>query len=340
MLGALSNTFKIPLNGHKFLQRRKNMKRLSMVILLVSLISSNAFAETLFSWDPNQVGDWNDATKWLDANSNPAGSAPDGTGQIMIKSGSQCTLSTDAGDWADAQRLRVYGNANLTVVNGGKLLGVSWMRIGTAQGLGKMNQTGGVVRLKRGNDNAKLYIGDAKGSQGSTYTMSGGTLTHLDGEGALCIGYRGGEGKFTVVGTDPKIQMRKLFVGGAITDKVTRGTLDFKIGSGGVSPIKLSNVIHLSRDGRRPKANLIVSATAAPPKTNIVLIENTSSNNIRGTFDTVNGNAAPEGAPVVLSHSGTDYHYKLTYQYDTRGDGNKNDIALIYAPEPAKSSGN
>jgi len=317
------------------------MKRLSVVVLLVSLISSNAFAVTSFNWDPNQVGNWNDPNKWLDEKDSPAGSIPDGNAQIQIRrSGSQCTLDTTIGkDWTDAQRLRVYDGAVLNIVDGGNLLGASWLRVGTADGPAKMNQTGGVVRIERGSDNSKLHIGDAKGSQGSAYTISGGTLTYLDGDGSLWTGYRGGEGKFTVVGTGPKIQMRKLYVGGGMSTKAATGTLEFKVGSGGVSPIQISNNVYIDQDGEGSKANLIVSATAAPPQTTIVLIENTRSSGVEGIFDTVNGKPAPEGAPVVLSYGGTDYRYKLTYQYDAGEDGNNNDIALIYVSGPAKGPG-
>lgn len=311
------------------------MKRLSVVVLLVSLMASGAFAVTSFNWDPNQVGNWNDSTKWLDANDNPAGSTPDGTCQIQIRrSGSQCTLDTSVGeDWANAQRLRVYDGAVLNIVDGGNFLGISWLRVGTADGPARMNQTGGVIRLKRNKDNSKLHIGDAEGSQGSAYTMSGGTLTYLDGDGSLWAGYRGGEGKFTVVGTGPIIQMRKLYVGGDIAPKAGAGTLQFKIDSDGVSPIKLSNRVYIDQDGEGSKAELLIIATAAPPKADIVLIENTNSGRVEGTFDTANGNPAPEGAPVVLSYSGTDCHYKLTYKYNAGGDGNTNDVALIYIPD-------
>lgn len=318
------------------------MKRLSLVALLISLMASGAFAVTSFNWDPNKAGDWNDPNKWLDENGSPAGSTPDGTAQIQIRrSSSQCTLDTSVGeDWADAQRLRVYDEAVLNIVDGGSLLGVSWLRVGTADGPAKLNQTGGVIRLKRSSDNSKLHIGDAGGSQGSTYTMSGGTLTYLDGDGSLWAGYRGGEGKFTVVGTGPKILMRKLYVGGDMASKAGAGTIEFKIGSNGVSPIQISNSVHIDRDGEGSKASLLVSTTATPPKADIVLIENTSGGRVEGVFETVNGKPAPEGAPVVLSYSGTDYHYKLTYKYDAGGDGNKNDVALIYVSEPPKRPGN
>jgi len=318
------------------------MKRLSLVALLISLMASGAFAVTSFNWDPNKAGDWNDPNKWLDGNGNPAGSTPDGTAQIQIRrSGSQCTLDTSVGeDWAKAQRFRVYDEAVLNIVDGGSLLGASWLRVGTADGHAKLNQTGGVIRLKRSSDNSKLHIGDAGGSQGSTYTMSGGTLTYLDGDGSLWAGYRGGEGKFTVVGTGPKILMRKLYVGGDMAPKAGAGTIEFKIGPNGISPIQISNSVHIDRDGEGSKASLLVSTTAIPPKADIVLIEDTSGGRVEGVFETVNGNPAPEGAPVVLSYSGTDYHYKLTYKHDAGGDGNKNDVALIYVSEPPKSPGN
>lgn len=50
--------------------------------------------------------------------------------------------------------------------------------------------------------------------------------------------------------------------------------------------------------------------TDAPPSgQDIVLITGTAT----GTFDTVNGYPAPEGALVRLNYGGTDYYYRLTY---------------------------
>ncbi len=313
------------------------MKKLSVAVLLVSLIiSSNALAATANKWF-HQTGDWNDASKW-----DPC--IPDGSGEIQIRYGdSNCTLNTSVGaSWANANRLRVYGDANLTIVKGGDLTGACWMRVGTAEGPGRLVQTGGAIRLKRGSDNTKFCVGDANGSQGATYTMSGGTLSYIDGEGSLWLGYRGGEGKFTVVGTGPKIQMKKLSVGGDLGNKAASGTLEFRVGSDGVSPVEISGGIYIDPAGAGSTANLLVSATAAPPMADIVLIRNTGSGSVIGTFDTVqdaNGTrAGTEDAPVILSYGGTAYNYRLTYKYTDSKSGTTNNVALTYtsksAPKP------
>jgi hypothetical protein len=52
-----------------------------------------------------------------------------------------------------------------------------------------------------------------------------------------------------------------------------------------------------------------------------------------GTFDTVNGNPAPEGASMVLSFGGNNYNYTLTYKGIADVDNIANDIVLI--PQPA-----
>jgi len=303
------------------------MKKLIVAVLLVSLVGSNALAATSNNWF-HQTGNWNDASKW-----DPC--IPDGSNEIRIRyADSSCTLNTSVGtSWANTNRLRVFGDANLIITNGGDLAGVSWMRVGTAEGPGYLVQTGGAIRLKRGGDNSKFCVGDANGSRGSTYTMSGGTLTYIDGDGGLWLGSRGGEGKFTVVGTGPKIQMKKLGVGGEAT-KAAAGTLEFRIGSNGVSPVEISGSIYIDPAGAGSTANLLVSAAAAPPKADIILIKNTSGGNVMGTFDTVqdaNGTrAGTEGAPVILSYGGADYHYRLTYKYTDSKSGATNNVALIY----------
>ena len=65
------------------------MKKLSVAVLLVSLIgSSNALAATSHNWF-HQTGNWNDASKW-----DPC--IPDGSNEIQIRYGdSSCTLNTE-----------------------------------------------------------------------------------------------------------------------------------------------------------------------------------------------------------------------------------------------------
>jgi hypothetical protein len=311
------------------------MNKLSLVVILLSLISGNIFAS--HDWF-HQVGKWSDASKWT------GDGVPNGNGELRIRyDDSHCVLDSDAGDWANAQRLRVYGDANLAVIDGAKLLGVSWMRVGTSEGPGEVEQVGGTICLKGGKDNSRLTVGYEKGSAGSQYTISGGTLTYYDADADLIVGYRGGEGKFTVIGTKPKIKMRRLYVGGDLVSKAGTGTLEFVIDSDGVSPIQLARSVHIDREGDGSKASLIVRAIAAPPKANIVLVEDTNSGRPEGKFDAVidaKGNGpGKEGTPVVINFGGKDYHYQLTYRYQAGEDSIGNDIALIYVPEQVAQSG-
>ena len=107
--------------------------------------------------------------------------------------------------------------------------------------------------------------------------------------------------------------------------KAASGTLEFRIGSDGVSPVEISGSIYIDPAGAGSTANLLVSATAAPPTADIVLIRNTGGGSVTGTFDTVqdaNGTrAGTEGAPVILSYGGTDYNYRLTYKYSDSKSG-------------------
>jgi len=230
----------------------------------------------------------------------------------------------------------VYKNAILNIVPGGNLIGPGWFRAGTSEGPGDVNQTGGLLKLRVGQGTSRLVVGDAAGSAGSTYTISGGTITYDTtdgGAGDLCMGDRGGSGTFTVVGSAPVIQMKALLVGGRNSSRPATGNLEFKIGASGVSPIDVNNTV-LDANGLQSTANLLVSLTADPPTGDVVLVRNagTNPNSMLGIFDTVNSLPAPEGAPVALIFGGVTYHYTLTYLYDANGDGVNNDIALITKP--------
>jgi hypothetical protein len=148
-------------------------------------------------------------------------------------------------------------------------------------------------------------------------------------------GVNGAEGTFTVVGNASSITMRKLYVAAQTTTRYGTGTLKFKIGSAGVSPIRLTDAdsVILDQAGADSTAKLLVSLTAAPPSGNITLVENQSTGDVTGTFDTVNGNPAPEGASVVLSFGGNNYNYTLTYKGIAGIDNIANDIVLT--PQPA-----
>jgi hypothetical protein len=297
------------------------------------VVGSSAFAAEFVK---KRVGNWNVAANWI-------GSVmPDGTVETKIRyDGTVCTLNSVV-DWGAAlggNRMRVYNSGVLNIVAGGSLTGPGWFRVGSGD-TGTVNQSGGALILKEGQDTSNLVIGDSGGS--SFYNMSGGTLTYDGGDGQLIIGDRGGTGKFTVSGTAPLIQMKSFYVGGVSSDRPAIGTLQYDIGASGVSPIHCTLHVKLDLAGASSTANLRINCLATPTDSSasIVLVENQGSNAVLGLFDTVTvingGSAAPavsavEGAAVVLGCN----PYTLTYKYNAEANGGLgerdtgNDIALI-----------
>jgi hypothetical protein len=290
------------------------MRRLGVALMFVCIFCGGAFASNDFIG----VGNWSDVDLWDD------GHLPTVDEEVKIRGEETvCTLNISTGDWGVGQRMRVYEGATLLIEDGAELLGSGWTRVG-ASNIGTVQQTGGLVRLAEGKDTSKLQIGDSGGSEGSTYTISGGTITYLDGDGELTLGYRGGAGTLTVVGTSPTIAMNDLYVGGKAGSNAASGTLEFQIGADGVSPISLAGTAYLDQAGDDSTAALVLSLIDAPPAEQDILLIDVAA--VEGVFDMVNGVAAPEGASVVLSHGGTDYLYTLTYA---------NGVALEWVPEPA-----
>lgn len=315
------------------------MKRLSFVVLMMTflIMANNAFAS--HQWY-DQIGDWDEADKWA------GDGIPDGSSEMKLKDDggtAECTLDTVEGvTWETAQRLRVYDGAVLNIVEGGGMFGASWTRVGTDNSIGTVNQTGGTFRMRTGTDSAKIMVGDDPDSAGSEWRISGGVITWVesDEKGALFIGYEGGTGQFTVVGTDPTVELRKLFVGGDDDSDYGVGYLKYEIGAAGVSPIEVSNDIYIAREGGDVTnvAHLVLQLDAAPPaETDIVLAMDTGGGTIKGLgFDTVTGaSSGAEGALVTLGYDSTNYYYNLTYEYEANADGNFNDLALVWVPEPA-----
>ena len=286
------------------------MRRLSLVALLVTFFSSGVFASN--DW-VSYVGNWTDPAGWSESR------PPSGAEEVKVRGQEAiCTLNTSTGDWGVGQRMRVYEGARLIIEDGAELLGTGWMRVG-ATDTGYLVQTGGLLRLTQGKDTGKLGVGDQAGSDGS-YTISGGSLAYSGDGGDLLIGARGGRGTFTIVSAEPSIAMNNLYVG---NQAGASGTLEFQIGAAGVSPINLAGTAYLDPEGTDTVAALILSLLDAPPvEQDILLITGT----IQGTFDTVNGAPAAEGASVALNFAGSDYAYTLTY-----ADG----VALQWVPEPA-----
>jgi hypothetical protein len=231
----------------------------------------------------------------------------------------------------------------MEIVAGGSI-GMKEMRIGAGGATGSttvtgyLDHTGGTLNVYGDGD---IYIGRQGNAAGKIgvgyYTISGGTIVcdaTTTTKGGLYVGGASGTegqigsiGTFTVVGDDASITMKKLYVGAQTVTRYGTGTLEFKIDVSGVSPIRLTDAssIILDQAGANSTANLVVSLLAAPPSGVILLVENTNTGAVSGTFDTLNGGSAAEGASVVLGGN----TYTLTYQGGVGG----NDIVLI--PEPA-----
>jgi hypothetical protein len=287
-------------------------RRLSVIGLLVCLLSSGAWA---ISWQ-DYAGNWADPCGWVDKR------LPTGAEEVqIIGPNSVCTLNTSTGDWGVGQRLRVHTGATLVIEEGAQLLGAGWMRPGAAS-VGTVRQTGGLVQLQDGKDKAKLGIGDSAGSDG-LYVLSGGKLTYANStEGSLLIGARTGKGKLVLVGNAATLEMNKL----VIPDQAgASGTLEFQVGSKGVTPLVIKTSVTLDSLAAQTTAALVVTAIGTPPAADIVLVDLQGTGAVAGVFDTVNGVAAAEGATVVLSAGGTTSTYTLTY-----AGGTGNDIVLVH----------
>jgi hypothetical protein len=316
---------------------RFNLKFKSLTIfLLTALFVCNVSATIVWT---GPTGFWADAALW------DKGFVPNGLEDIKFtKPATVCTINTDAGDYLGSKIIVVSGPdiahaAALKIEEGGYLGAAKELVIGsagsTASGnIGYLLQTGGELSSV---STGKIEIGYKTFGQGY-YTMTGGSLT---GDGTLFVGgagAAGASGTFTVVGTDPVINMRKIYVGAKDSTGAYAGTgtIDFEVGASGVSPIRMSSSIYLDPMNNEDSiANLIVNLTAAPPTGDILLLENTGSSNIHGKFDFVNGIAAAQGTSITLNYGGINYLYNLTYLFDAAGDGYRNDIALMAIPEPA-----
>ncbi|MBN1788013.1 MAG: hypothetical protein JW806_06420 [Sedimentisphaerales bacterium] len=325
----------------------KFMKSNMLIVSLSLVILTNSTSAITFYWDANAVGDWDDedGMHWVDELGQSV-TKPDGMYEVKIKhAGSIVTLDTAEGNWnytGNGTRLRVYQGATMNIVDGADLKGFGWIRIGEQTGtpgqVGFLNQSGGRVLLRNMKEGGKLGIGDGYGiAPGSTYTMTGGILTYDVNDhacdGQLILGSRDGNGKFVVVGDDPVIHMKNLYIAGDNSGGTPynygTGTLEFIIGETGVSHIELNGTAYIDQ-GTDTIANLIVTLMATPQiGEDILLID--AANTIVGTFDSINDSSAEEGASVVLNYGDAQYLYAMTY---TGGDDNK-DVVLRWIPEPA-----
>ncbi len=313
------------------------MKRLSLIVLLVCLMTSGAYA----------TNSWNAATGYWNVNQSPGGLAPGtalpdatiwssmvvpaDTEQVKITGGKTCDLDGNAGTF-NTNKVTVGTSgtmAYLNVKSGGLLTSVVEIQVGDASGkTGTVTQTGGTITLSgTSSKDSKLEVG-YKGGPGY-YTISGGSIVS-NVYSQLLVGPSGGSGgigTFTVDGTGGSISVSKLYVGvGPATGGTWytgTGIVAFQIGAGGVSPITVNNA-YLDMAGELSTAKLVLSLLAAPPAGPIKLIDGT----VTGTFDTftdsLGSHAATEGALVTLQYGAGTYLYNLTYTG-----------SVVLIPEPA-----
>jgi hypothetical protein len=356
---------KCELKKKKFLRREKMKLKclfvLFMVGLMVSAVSAgvpdDTYAKVTTNWGGTNA-DWDDTGVWVDESKTVLSTKPNGTTEV--KMGGLVNQQGDGGygtitlnseeEWGYlySNRTRIMGKTTLSIVDGGSLIGPGWFRVGekSAAGTSLINQTGGMLMLVAGGkDPTRLVLGDSQNATPDTYgvyKISGGTLTHNMGsatssEGAIILGDRGGNGTFQVVGTGGTIDMGRLYVGGNVgagTGRGAVGKMQFDLQSDGVSAVGISGtVVNLDAFGTASTSSLVVTLTGAlaDEEEVIVLIHNTGTSMVVGTFDTANGGSAVEGATVWL---GGDLYKKLTYVYAADGDAIANDVALL-VPEPA-----
>lgn len=320
------------------------------VLVIVLSIITNGFTVTIGNWQGAPAGDANKPAgkgSWKDAYWNkppaaiPAGPSIQANEIKIIKPNTSCTVDSNVGSYIC--KLSIGGGTDLAtspileIANGG-FLGIGEARIGSGGSastgaIGSLVQTGGTLILSN-----KLFLGrygtsNTNPNEGKGYfTISGGTLAYsqaVPDAGAMYIGASGSggvsEGIFTIVGKQAKINLRKLYIGGDGKKSVGNGTVEFKLQADGVSPIKVAEGVSLDLGGEQSKAVLNISADAAAPKADILLVDNTASNPITGIFDTVNGIAAAEGAQVAVKTNSGISNYILTYK-----GGNGNDISLKF----------
>jgi hypothetical protein len=335
------------------------MRRLSLIIFLVCLMTSGAFAATT-TWvgsagptPPAGTGEWSaDGNYW-----SPAGIPTDGLSSdyVKVETTKECTLASNAGNFA-YKKLTVAGTTaqlNITSNSCGKIGTGNEFQVGDVDKTGRVVQTGGIVSTFYGKTAGKIEIGYKQNSVGY-YTISGGSIGFgsTTNDGQIIVGGAGtpgSTGTFTIIGNAATIDTNNFLVG--VKDSSGgypgTGTVEFRVGLSPintVSPIKVrSSVIIDPCDGLtlNATANLIVTLLDEDvPCSVIPLIITGSGVAVLGVFDQVNwgGNGSgDEGDAVTLTTPlGVEYTRYLTYLYNAEAHtfGNGNDIALII-PEPA-----
>lgn len=341
------------------------MKRLSLIVFLVCLMTSSVFADTYYWQQTDETSptysatdNWTEPNQWSTSSGAPPGTGFSGMpppptptgGEIKMMTNTwmsgtaHCTVNSAVGSYTN---VNTSVNGDLYINNSSAVIGFN--RTGSGNGLRVGSNTAGGVAPYTGDVNqsagtvtaTNIYLGygggNGDGSATGNYIISGGSLSCAT---SLTVG--GGRnstagvqtGKFTVDGDSPTISVTALRVGGYdVTTVTTVGTLEFELGSG-VSAIGCTSV-SLDAGGLNSETDLLVSVIGTPSG-DILLVKNTGASAVVGSFDKLNGGSALEGASITLGS----VPYTLTYMYDsvskikgTVRDGTYNDIALV--PEPA-----
>jgi hypothetical protein len=357
MLGALPNVFQNTSELLQFFRGEEKMKRLSLIVFLVCLMTSGAFAATK-DWvgDPNAAG----AGEWS-ANANywsPAGIPADtGSTSDYVKNqkgtvgdANVCTLNSAAGNFPKNKVTMAASDttktATLKIIGGSIGIGNEFQVGDNGGKKGAVIQTDGSVTTFQGQTAGKLEIGYKLNGVG-TWTISGGSIgfSGSTNVGQIIVGGAGAAGAigtFTVHSSAPVINTDNFLVGtkNAAGEYPGTGTVKFEL-TDGVSPINVQSAIIIDPLGDAAcVANLVIALLDEDvPAGPIVLFKNSSATAVSGTFDTVSGDQSPwdralEGDTVVLTTPGNaSYTYTLTYLYNADAGAIGNDIALV--PEPA-----
>jgi hypothetical protein len=327
------------------------MRRLSLIVFFVCLMTSGAFAVTIYDFN-NTTGDglWSTGANWNALAPGVQGNTPadDGlTGDyVKIQTTKVCDLNSAAGNFGFT-KLTVAGTtptgATLNI-KGGSIGTGNEFQVSDVGKTGTIVQTGGTVSTFLGSTAGKIEVGYKAAGVGF-WTISGGSIgfSGSTNDGQIIVGGAGAAGAvgtFTVHGSAATIDTNNFLVGtkdsaGAYPGT---GTVKFEL-TDGVSPIKVAGKVTIDPlSAAGCVANLVVSLLDEDvPAGPIVLFKNSSANAVIGTFDSVSGDMtnngrALEGDVVWLTTPlGVLHTYTLTYLYNA--DGTANDIALV--PEPA-----
>lgn len=312
------------------------MKRIGLLILLVGLIASSAYATT----NAVQSGNWNATTTW---DSDPNMPYVDQDVKVSgADDGIVVTVNDDRGIYQKKLGIGRDGVVNMTA---GALTFNDDIKVGdggvssSGSDIGYFNMSGGTLT---GGD--RLNIGHISGGGGEGHmTISGGTV-NITGGGGIHVGCDNGDGAIgylKIVGDDASITSADRFhVANDSTSSsgdIGHGVVEFELdASGNVSRIVCEYATFDSQDEEDALAELIITVTGTVNIADIVLWESTSTSSNVGVFDTLsNGTTTVAGDEGAIIQLGTEW-FRLTYAYDCDDlDTDDNDIALVWIPEPA-----